>query len=219
MKFRNVDKRKLITVIIAVILMGVTNAFLARCDFGTDPYTLANLGISDTIGWTLGTWQLTLNIIMFIVLLVFARSQMGWGTIANMVLVGYSFDFTTWLTDRLIPASVLKEGGIFKSMGMRLGVVIPSLILFVFAAALYMAVQLGTSPYDAIPFVICEKNKKIPFRPLRIAYDSLFAAIGVVFGARIGFVTIAMCLCLGPAVSWMKDNLVNKIFGEGKAEE
>ena len=218
MKFKNVDKGRLVAVFIGVIIMGFANSILARCDFGTDPCTTANLGISKTIGWSFGNWQLTFNTVLLTAVLLFARSQFGWGTLANMILVGYSFDLSTWIEDKIIPEALVNENGVFKSMGLRIGLMIPALIVFLIAAAIYMSVQLGTSPYDAIPFIICEKNKKIPFRPLRIAYDSMYAFIGFIFGATVSFVTIAMCLCLGPAVSWVSKNVITKLFGEEKTE-
>lgn len=215
-KFPRVEIKKLIIVVIAVCLMGASNSFLSRTSFGTDPYTFGNLNISKTIGLSLGTWQLILNISLLLVLLIFARDQLGWGTIANMILVGYSYDFCTWIENKLFPSSWVDEAGNFTSLPARIGVMIPALIVFLLAAAVYMTAGLGASPYDAVPFVICDRNKKIPFRPLRIAYDSLFAVIGLIFGGKIGLVTILMCVLLGPIVVWTKKNIIDRIMGNKK---
>ncbi len=56
MKFWHVDKKRLAFVVLAVIVMGFCLSLLNRTGFGTDPCTCMNLGISKTIGWTLGTW-------------------------------------------------------------------------------------------------------------------------------------------------------------------
>ncbi|MGN0165931.1 MAG: YitT family protein [Lachnospiraceae bacterium] len=204
MKFLHVDKKKLVIVVIAVIMMGFANTYLNLCNFGTDPYTCMNLGISEILGWSFGNWQAFLNCAILIVVLIFARNQVGWGTLANMFLVGYSFDFFTWLNSKIIPATV------FDSMVVRISVAIPALVLFVFAAAFYMAVQLGTAPYDALSFLIAEKIKKVPFKVIRIIYDLLFALGGLLLGQTVGVVTVIMAFCLGPAISWVRKHIVEK---------
>ncbi len=223
MRFKNVRLRDVLIVVVAVIMMGFTISFLNRCAFGSDSYTVANLGISSKLRkisdfWTLGMWQATLNVAILAGIMLFDRSQIGWGTIANMFLVGFSFDFFTKVEDKLLPSSILREDGVFSSMTIRIAVVIPMLILFIFSAAVYMTMQLGTSPYDAIPYLICKHNEKIPFRPLRIAYDSAFAVIGLIYGQKLGFVTIAMCICLGPAITWVHDNVIVKIVKKNEKD-
>ena len=204
MKFRNVEKKRLVFVVLAVIMMGFCLSFLNCTGFGTDPCTCMNLGISETIGWTLGTWQATLNCIMLVIVFLFARNQIGWGTIANMFLVGYSFDFFSWLWNILLPANF------FEGMAVRVLVTVPALVVFVFAAAAYMAVELGTAPYDAIPFLIAEKGKRIPFRVVRICWDMAACAIGVFLGSTLGVVTVIMALTLGPVITWVKEHIIEK---------
>jgi uncharacterized membrane protein YczE len=77
------------------------------------------------------------------------------------------------------------------------------LILFIFAASVYMDVQLGTSPYDAMSFIISKYLPKVSFRLVRIAYDLLVIVIAWAFGAKIGIVTIIMGFTLGPVISFV----------------
>ncbi len=60
-----------------------------------------------------------------------------------------------------------------------------------------MDVELGTSPYDAIPFIISKYVPKIPFRIMRIGYDFLVIFIAWIFGGHVQIVTILMALLLG----------------------
>ena len=55
-------------------------------------------------------------------------------------------------------------------MAVRLGVLLPALAVFVVAAGVYMVTELGTAPYDAIPFLIVKAQKKVPFRVVRAWY-------------------------------------------------
>jgi uncharacterized membrane protein YczE len=188
---------RLLTVIIAVIVMGFSLSWLVLVDMGTDPCTSMNLAISAKIGISLGNWQALLNCILFLFVIFLGRENIGFGTLANMFLVGYSLDFFSWLWETLgIPAY-------FSSMTVRVVVLFPALILFIFAASVYMDVQLGTSPYDAMSFIISKYLPKVSFRLVRIAYDLLVIVIAWAFGAKIGIVTIIMGFTLGPVISFV----------------
>ena len=184
MKFKNVDKARLVIVVCAVIMMGLALSFLNRTNLGTDPCTMFNLGMSRLLGISLGTWQALFNSFLFIFVFIFARNQIGWGTLANMFLVGYSFDFFTWLNNKWIAQDA------FDSMAVRILVMIPALFVFIMAASAYMGASLGTSPYDAISYILADKIKKVPFRVIRIIYDLVVCIAGWALGSTLGVVTI-----------------------------
>lgn len=206
MQFRNVDKRRLVLVVLAVVLLGFTLSFLNKTNLGTDPCSLFTLGISRRLGISMGNIQAILNSLLLILVIFCDRSQIGWGTLANMFLVGYSFDFFTWLNSLWIPDEI------YTSMAVRIGITIPMLFIFVMAAAVYMAVQLGTAPYDAIPFIIAQKISKVPFKLVRMAWDITFAVLGVLLGSTLGIVTVVMAFALGPVISWASVKLVDKLL-------
>lgn len=189
--------KRLILVLVAVILMGFSLSFLVLVDLGTDPCTLMNLTISGKLGLSLGNWQAFLNCILFIFVVLFGREQIGFGTLANMFLVGYSLDFFSWLWVKLGVSLY------FESSMVRYIVFPFALLFFVFVAAVYMDVELGTSPYDAIPFIISKKLDNIPFRMLRICYDMLVIFVAWIFGGRVQIVTVLMALLLGPIITYV----------------
>lgn len=189
--------RQIIGVLIGVIFMGFGISWLVPCGFGTDGYSAMNLAISDRIGWTFGTWQAALNCVMFVVVLLFDRKLIGIGTLANMILVGYSCDFFSWIRDMILPTDF------FALLWVRIAVAVPALIVFVIAAAVYIDMGLGTSPYDALPFILHKRMSKFSFRIVRIAYDLAFILVGYLFGAPFAVVTIMMAFLLGPAIEWV----------------
>lgn len=207
MQFGKPEPKKLILVIFSVIMMGFCLSFLNQTNLGTDPYTVMNLGIANKVGMSLGNSQAIFNTLLLLIVFLCDRSQIGWGTIANMFLVGYSFDFFTWLNGLWIPQSI------YSTMTGRILVMIPSLLVFVLVAATYMAVQMGTSPYDAIPFIISSKLPKVPFRAIRMCYDILACVIGFLLDSELGVVTIVMAFALGPVITWVKVNIVEKYLG------
>lgn len=202
---------RLLLVLAAVILMGFCLSWLVLCGMGTDPCTMMNLAISDKLGMAIGDWQALLNIVLLVIVVLFGGRNLGFGTLANMFLVGYSLQFFSWLWGIVLPSGLVGADGIFVSMGLRIGVLIPSLILFVIAAAVYMDVDLGTAPYDAIPYIIWnalqKKFQNIAFRFVRMGYDILVITIALLFGGRLGIVTALMAFALGPVIEFIGKQL------------
>ena len=132
----------------AIFLMGVSLSFLILVDMGTDPFSFMNRGFAAALHMSFGTWQLLINIGLFLVTFLLQKNLIGLGTLVNMTVIGYVADFF---------GSIWNEIEIFKtpvSMGLRLIILAGALAVFVFTAAVYMTAQLGTAPYDAIPFII-----------------------------------------------------------------
>ena len=171
---------RLILVIAAVILMGFALSWLLLVDLGTDPCTLLNQTISTRLGISIGNWQALFNTVLLIFVIIFGGRNLGFGTLANMFLVGYSIDFFSWIWAKVLPADL------FTSMGVRIAVLIPALILFILAASFYMDVDMGTAPYDAVSFIISTHLPNVSFRVIRIVYDFVVTAIAVLLGGKLG---------------------------------
>lgn len=194
---------RLATTVAAVIIMGFCLSWLLLIDWGTDPCTLMNYSISRTIGMSLGNWQALMNTFLLVIVVIFGGRNLGFGTLANMFLVGYSIDFFSWIWARVLPE------GFFDSLGIKILVLIPALTVFIFAAAIYMDMNMGTSPYDSIPMIIFQRLHKVSYKVVRIAYDAMVTGIAVLFGGSLGIVTVLMVLALGPVIEWVS-KLISK---------
>ncbi|MBQ8597276.1 MAG: hypothetical protein IJ409_05765 [Lachnospiraceae bacterium] len=210
MKFRTITKKEFVWLIIAVVIMGLCVSFLDKTALGTDPCTMFNLGMADRLGMSFGNWQALFNCILFIFVFFFARNQIGWGTLANMFLVGYSYDFFTWLNSKWIPDEI------YTHVSVRILITIPVLAVFILAASLYIAIQQGTAPYDAFPYIlhnlINHKSNKLPFKIVRMIWDIGFCIFGLLLGSRIGIVTILIAFALGPVISYLEKNVIRKLL-------
>ena len=169
-----------------------------------------NYGLSAKAGLTFGTFQLLFNAVLFVIVLLKDWKLFGLGTIGNMVIVGYSADFTGWVVDKLGFFPPVEE----LTIGMKIGIMVPTLVLFLFAAALYMNCGLGTSPYDALPLLLhraIEKaaKKQIPYKFIRMLYDGIATVAAFLVGGSVGVVTVLMVFTLGPCVDFVS-GLVKK---------
>lgn len=208
MKFRTITKKELIWLLVSVITLGFCLSFLDRVALGIEPFTMFNLSISKKLHMSLGNWQVLLNCLFFIPVLLYARDQIGLGTFANMILVGYSFDFFSWINHKLIPDPV------YEPLYAKILIMIPILAIFIFAVSVYMSIQQGTAPYDAIPYILHRKIAKVPFKIIRITWDFSFCMLGVLLGAKPGIVTFIIVFALGPTISYTSEHLISKLLNK-----
>ena len=95
----------------AVLLMGVFVSILVEVGWGTDPASFMNLNISHVIGLSLGPTEVITYGIMFIFVLIFGAQMIGFGTLANMILIGFVVDFCRWLWSNIGLADFIANGG------------------------------------------------------------------------------------------------------------
>lgn len=190
-------KRCMLIMMLGIIMMGTALAVLMKLKLGTDPYACFVLGLSNRLHISYGNCHVLVQVIMFIVVIYFKRELIGFGTIGNMIGLGYITDFTSYLLDLWLPLTF------WENTATRVGVLLPTMAYFVVGVALYMVVALGVSPYDGIPFVITDLSKRFSFKSVRIVWDFTFLFLGYLLGGTVGIVTL-ICVCfIGPVTAWM----------------
>ena len=188
----------------AVILMGVFVSILVEIGWGTDPASFMNLNIASTLGWGLGNTEVLVYGLMLIFTFIFGAQMIGFGTLANMILIGYVVDLCRWIWRNIGFADFIAG----SSSAIRILIFAITLICFVIVAAIYINAQMGVAPYDAMPQIISDWIPKVPFFVIRILFDLAAVLIGVIFGklnpagvqgSAIG--SIVMSFMLGPVIS------------------
>ncbi|MBQ5389415.1 MAG: hypothetical protein IIU58_00750 [Clostridia bacterium] len=179
-----------------VLVMGLGMSVLEKLQFGTDPFTCMNNGISMASRLSLGTVALLASAVLFAMVICTDIKSIGIGTLFNMVGFGYSIDLF-----RIIWAHVGFTGvpdGIVRYV-----LLVGMLVIFILAVSLYLAADLGSAPYDAMPVYIAEKSG-IRFVFVRIVWDVCAVLIGFLLGSAVGVTTLVCALLVGPAATLVK---------------
>ena len=153
----------------AVILMGVFVSILVEVGWGTDPASFMNLNIASALGWGLGNTEVLVYGLMLVFTIIFGAQMIGFGTLANMILIGYVVDLCRWIWRNIGFAQFIAE----SSLGMRIFIFAITIVLFVIVASIYINAQMGVAPYDAMPQIISGWISRIPFFVIRILFGSL----------------------------------------------
>ena len=122
--------------------MGVFLSLLLKAGYGTDTSSFMNSSIASRLDLPLGPVMICVNTFLFIVQLIWGRSLIVIGTVANMTLIGFTSDFCTGIWQTYLPDML------FTAQPERIIIFIIALAGFLISAALYMNSESGLAPYD-----------------------------------------------------------------------
>ncbi|MBQ4150204.1 MAG: hypothetical protein IJC81_00170 [Clostridia bacterium] len=190
---------------LGVFIMGFGMSVLEKLNFGTDPYTCMNNGLSLLSGGiiSLGTAGLLVSAVMLIFVIIFDISGLGLGTIFNMVGFGYSIDLFRYIW--------AKVGFLGVDGALRYMLLAVMLVIFIIAVSVYLAADLGSAPYDALPVIISQKCK-LPFVAVRMCWDVAAVVIGFMLGSAVGITTLVCAFFVGPCAGAVR-RAVDKLLG------
>ena len=130
--------------IIGITFISFGSALSESMNMGLDPFTALNRGASTLLGFSLGNYQLVVNLLILAVVFFMQRSLIGWGTIYNMILVGYQVDFFTSMFENYFTADEI-------GLAFRIIITVIAILIFAMGVSMYMDTELGVSPYDESP--------------------------------------------------------------------
>lgn len=189
--------------LVGVSLIALGDAFMRSGKVGIDPFTAMNIGMSNKLGISLGLFQLLANLVLFIIVLIFDRKQIGIGTIFNMVLVGFEIEYFSSIYTMFFPKAISVPMMIFDA--------IVGILVFTLGTSIYMSTKLGVSPYDAIAPIIANKTH-IKYQKIRSAQDILFMVAAVVVAGPFGFMTIFTAFFAGSLISFWNNTLSRELM-------
>lgn len=200
--FKNFRLKRFLFMLVGVGLLGAGVGLLGLAGFGTDPFACMNFGVSSHLPIGYGTYQLIVNIVLFIPLIFMYPKSFGIGAIVNMVGVGYIAEFVLWISG-LLHITTESLAGLFL---VRSIIMIAGILTLCFGIALYMECDLGASPYDVLGQVVEDKTHgKIKFKWARMMFDILSVSIGYLAGGTVGIATVVMAFFAGPIISLFKE--------------
>ncbi|MBA5728382.1 hypothetical protein HW423_01080 [Aerococcaceae bacterium INB8] len=195
--------------LIGITLISFGAALSQTMNMGLDPFTAINTGASELLGFTLGNYQLFVNAAILAIILFFDRKIIGWGTIFNLVLVGYMIEFFISMLESFIDPTQL-------AFIVQLLITVVAILIFTFGVALYMDADLGVSPYDAIAPVITDRVSA-SYKTVRMIQDIVVVITAWILGGPVGVSTFITGFMAGPLIDFFSNRFTSKL--SDKVEE
>lgn len=189
--------------LIGIALISFGAALSQTMNMGLDPFTAINTGASELLGFTLGNYQLFVNAAILAIILFFDRKIIGWGTIFNLVLVGYMIEFFISMLESFIDPTQF-------AFIVQLLITVVAILIFTFGVALYMDADLGVSPYDAIAPVITDRVSA-SYKTVRMIQDIVVVITAWILGGPVGVSTFITGFLAGPLIDFFSNRFTSKI--------
>lgn len=194
---------------LGVVFIGISIGLLRIANFGTDPYTCMNLGISSHLPISYGTCQVLINLLLLIVMILALRKAIGPGTIVNMVGCGYTADFLLWILGHFNISTESMD----EHLIIRVVLMVAAVVLLGFGTGLNMQCNIGIAPYDALGQVIEQATHgKLQYKWTRIGTDVICVTVGFLLGSVVGVATVITAFFMGPLVAFFRKLLAKNFF-------
>jgi uncharacterized membrane protein YczE len=168
-----------------LVLYGVSLAFMVESGLGLTSWDVFHQGVSRVTGLRLG-WVVILAGIPILLLWIPLRQRIGFGTIANLVVVGLAVDGAL---------AVLPPGA---GLPMRIAYLVTGIGLNAAATGLYIGARFGPGPRDGLMTGIVNRFPRLSIRLVRTTIELTVLTIGFLLGGTVGIGTLAYALCIGP---------------------
>lgn len=196
--------------LIGITLISFGAALSQTMNMGLDPFTAINTGASELLGFTLGNYQLFVNAAILAIILFFDRKIIGWGTIFNLVLVGYMIEFFISMLESFIDPTQF-------AFIVQLLITVVAILIFTFGVALYMDADLGVSPYDAIAPVITDRVSA-SYKTVRMIQDIIVVITAWILGGPVGVSTFITGFMAGPLIDFFSNRFTRKLSDKVEAK-
>lgn len=192
-----------------VIMLGLGATILQEGHVGLDPYTSSNIALSKVFGLSLGVYQLGVNLVFLLVIFFIGRKYIGFGTLVNMVFVGFLIDFFT---------------GIFRQAGLSATNVFQQVLflligtgIFTLGVAIYTGADLGSAPYDALAPSLVDRTGA-NYRILRVTQDVSFTLLAFFLQGPVGVGTFINAFLTGPLISFWSQKVALPLIDKSVAK-
>ena len=179
--------RRVTQLFAGLVLYGISMAFMVESSLGLNPWDVFHQGVSKATGISFG-WVVLLTGIPVLLLWIPLRQRPGFGTIANLVVIGFVADGAL---------AVLAPG---ESMAMRVTYLVVGIALNGVATGMYIGARFGPGPRDGLMTGIARRWPRLSIRLVRTGIEVLVLGVGFLLGGTVGFGTVAYALGIGPLV-------------------
>ena len=171
---------------VGLIIFAFSVYLTIKADLGLSPWAALHQAIADKTGLSLGT---VTNLVSFAVIIVdlLLHESIGWGTLADALMVGWAIDFFNWLDPIATP----------QGMVLRLVLMLLSLIPAAYGQYLYMSTALSCGPRDNLFVGLSRRAKKIAPGAMQVLICVVVTAAAWLLKGPIGIGTLVSAFGIG----------------------
>ena len=180
--------RRLVRLTLGLVLYAISIALLVDAELGNMPWDVLSQGVARRTGASFGTVTIVTSALV-LACWIPLRQRPGFGTVANVVVIGVLVD----------PFLALLGGLGDLGLPLRVLAVVVGIALNALATALYVGAGLGPGPRDGLMTgLVARTGRSVAL--VRTSIEVVVVVTGVLLGGRFGVGTIAYAVLVGPLV-------------------
>lgn len=176
-----------IRLVVGLLLYGLAEALMIRAALGVDPWMVFAQGWSRVTGLGIGALTVIIGALV-LALWIPLRQRPGFGTVANVLLLGPFIELGLWL----LPAP-----GPLGGLALQITYFAAGLVLLAVASGIYIGARMGPGPRDGLMTGL-HSRLGLPIWVGRTGVEGSVLAIGWLLGGDVGFGTLGFALLIGP---------------------
>lgn len=180
MKFTKLGLYRTLLMCAGFMVAAFGSALYVYSGLGADAFNLMVQGVSGVLGLAIGTTSSLIQFIFLAFLIFVSRPLIG--MVMNLCEI--------FLQPQLAHAGLL----------MRVLCVMLAPIIVGTGVAMVNLASMGMAPNDILSVWLFTRQKKLPYRAVRIIYDVVQLAIGLALGGVVGIGTVLSAVLTGPAI-------------------
>jgi len=169
--------------LIGLSLFGFGEGLLVQSQWGASPWTVFAQGVSRHTHLSLG-WSTALISAVVLLGWIGLRERPGFGTLANLVVIAYVLDMTTYLL--AVP----------HNPGLKILYIVGAVVVIGVGSALYLSTNLGPGPRDG-SMTGLHRRLGVSLVYVRLTLEATVLVVGWLMGGTVGVGTAFFAATIG----------------------
>jgi uncharacterized membrane protein YczE len=186
---------------IGILLLSFGISCSVNSQLGAAPMPSLQVGLQQTIGLTVGSWEFIIGAILVTIMAIVRRSRPDILAFLSSFLTGLSIDMWLYVTEQVYIPEQLPGKILFLCFG----------LLFIgLGVSLYLQAKFSPAPPDGM-ILLLEGIWKMNRSTSRTLFSLAVVTLGFLFSGPVGIGTFIMVVSLGPIVAFFYPK-VEKLF-------
>jgi uncharacterized membrane protein YczE len=173
----------LLPLLIGLSLFGFGEGLLVQSHWGASPWTVFAQGVARHTHLSLG-WSTALISVVLLLGWIVLQERPGFGTIANLVVIAYVLDMTTYFL--AVPSDP----------GLKILYIVGAVVVIGVGSALYLSTNLGPGPRDGLMTSI-HRHFGVSLVYVRLSLEATVLVVGWLMGGTVGVGTAFFAATIG----------------------
>ena len=186
---------RLLMLLGGLFIFAISMALTLQCNLGASSWAVLHDGIARQTPLSIGIVTQLVGLAMLVVSWV-GGIRPGFGTLANMLLIGSFLDIILW--SGLIPEA--------QSYPARFAMLLAAVVVIGLGSALYIKAGFGAGPRDSFMLVV-HRRTGLRLGIARWLIEVVAVAIGIILGGDFGIGTIIFAMLVGFSIDWFFTHL------------